>query len=209
MVNTIWFRTAYSGHLDPDWLPTGGWKKTMSAWRSFVLAFVTFHGVCVFFCFCYHDGEDDYCCLDTKPASGMSGHRAGDSNYVTRAAWGHILRDIMVSWSFHWTNILKYYYLGERMTSSLNIVVIHSVEEWGHRWPVNTAEPWVTLFSLFLSLRSVHTFFHFREIWLLWILPEPQIFNLSIIPCLWNLSDLLQGSTAVISENIFFINLFF
>lgn len=31
--------------------------------------------------------------------------------------------------------------LRKRMTSSLNIVVIHSVKEWGHPWPVNATEP--------------------------------------------------------------------
>ena len=165
MVNTIWFRTATRVTSTQTDSPQAAGRRRCPRgdglfWRvsHFMDAMDSnpLRAACVCVCvfvFVITMAKMITVASNTKPASGMSGHRAGDSNYVTRAAWGHILRDIMVSWSFHWTNILKYYYLGERMTSSLNIVVIHSVEEWGHRWPVNTTEPWVTLFSLFLSLR--------------------------------------------------------
>lgn len=45
------------------------------------------------------------------------------------------------------------------MTSSLNIVVIHPVKDGGHRWPVNTTKPqltlWLLLFALSFPLGSV------------------------------------------------------
>lgn len=45
----------------------------------------------------------------------------------------------------------------ERMTSSLNIVVIHSAEDGGHRWPVNTTKQ-ITLWLLLLILGKIDAF---------------------------------------------------
>lgn len=170
-------------------------KKTQATWKSFgssvetsamvVGNCVTFHSkmkstlTCLpkplsaaYFCYC--DGKDDYNCLNANPASGMSGHRAGDSNYVIWAVWGHILPNIMISWSFHWTNILKYYWgkddfifkyccntLRKRMRA-LMVCEYHKI----------AGDP--LAFSLFFQLISIDNYLYFWEIWLFRLLPKAQ-----------------------------------
>ena len=58
---------------------------------------------------------------------------------------------------------------GERMTSSLNIVVIHSIKEPGHQWTVNTTKPQVTLWLFPPLFQSVAGSCYFAELQLLWI----------------------------------------
>lgn len=64
---------------------------------------------CCCCCCCYHHGRDDYCSFHCQqPAPGRPGHGAGDSNYVIWAVWGHILHDIMISWSPRRANTLLF-----------------------------------------------------------------------------------------------------
>lgn len=52
-------------------------------------------------CFsCYSDGSEVYYyCLSSNRPQDCLDIMAGDSNYVIWAIWGHMLHDIMISWS--------------------------------------------------------------------------------------------------------------
>lgn len=99
-------------------------------------------------CFCYDDGDDDYHSLKSdQPQECL-----GIVQVITiMSSKPFEVISCVTSW-YHdpFTEQISSSIIGERMTSSLNIVVIHSVKEWGHRWSVNTTKPQVThwLFSV-------------------------------------------------------------
>lgn len=89
----------------------------------------------------------------------------GISVQVIAIMWSELLAvtSCMTSW-YHdqCTEQISLYITQERMTSSLNIAVIHSVKEWGHRRPVNISEPPVALSSLRESMPDFF-FFYFPK----------------------------------------------
>lgn len=170
-------------------------KKTQAAWKSFgssvetstlvVGNSVTFHSkmqstlMCLqkllsVPCFCYHDGKDDYCCLNanqTQECLGivqviaiMSSELFEVISCVT--SWYHDPFAVQISSSIIGGKddfIFKYCCntLCKRMRASMAC-----------EYHKTTGDH--LAFSLFFPLRCADSYFSFREIWLLWILPETQ-----------------------------------